>query len=176
MLRRDSPPITAQNDGLALISDQLDYAPCQRYRRAGTNNSLGLPVERADAKRLARRLAAGSTIMTRVPDPIELRRHRGVRCLLAIMVGASVLFFFGASDIRSLMQAPPAAAKSRGSPPKDRGQAPAQPAPPRFAEVVGNSRRTAYPAWHLQQQRRPEMAERGTSLDRCRGAEREAPR
>src|SRR5262249_47634042 len=65
--------------------------------------------------------------MTRVPDQIALRRHRGIRCLLAIAVGASILFFFGASDIRSPTLAPPAAAKSRGSPPKDRGGAPKDP-------------------------------------------------
>src|SRR5262245_26810288 len=65
--------------------------------------------------------------MTRVPDQIALRRHRGIRCLLAIAVGASILFFFGASDIRSPTLAPPAAAKSRGSPPKDRGEAPKDP-------------------------------------------------
>jgi uncharacterized protein (TIGR02301 family) len=67
-----------------------------------------------------------------------------IRCSLAIMVGASVLFFFGASDIRSLTQAPPAAAKSRHSVPHDRGQAPAQdqPAPydhdlQRLSKILG---------------------------------------
>src|SRR5262245_13678613 len=87
--------------------------------------------------------------MTRVPDQIALRRHRGIRCLLAIAVGASILFFFGASDIRSPTLAPPAAAKSRGSPtkdrgeaPKDPGQAPAQPAPydhdlQKLSEILG---------------------------------------
>jgi len=61
--------------------------------------------------------------MTWIPDQIALRRHRGIRCLLAMMVGASILFFFGGSDVRSLL-APPAAAKSRGSPPNDREPAP----------------------------------------------------
>jgi uncharacterized protein (TIGR02301 family) len=79
-----------------------------------------------------------------VPDQIALRRHRGrkisIRCTLAIMAGAS--FFFGASDIRSLTQAPLAAAKSRNSAPQDRGQAPAQPAPydhdlQRLSEILG---------------------------------------
>jgi uncharacterized protein (TIGR02301 family) len=50
--------------------------------------------------------------MLRVPDQIAHRRHRrrkfSIRCSLAMMVSASILF--GASDIRSLMQAPPAAA------------------------------------------------------------------
>ena len=83
-----------------------------------------------------------------VPDQITLRRHRGlimfIRCSLAIMVGVNILFFFGASDIRSLTQAPPAAAKSRHSVPHDRGQAPAQdqPAPydhdlQRLSEILG---------------------------------------
>jgi uncharacterized protein (TIGR02301 family) len=49
-----------------------------------------------------------------VPDQIALRRHRrrkiSIRCTLAIMVGASILFFFGTSDIRSLTQVAPAAA------------------------------------------------------------------
>jgi uncharacterized protein (TIGR02301 family) len=60
------------------------------------------------------------------------------------MVGTSILFFsgFGASDIRSLMQASVAAAKSRGSPPKDRGQGPARAAPydhdlQRLSEILG---------------------------------------
>jgi uncharacterized protein (TIGR02301 family) len=67
-----------------------------------------------------------------------------------MVVGASILFFFGGSDVRSLL-APPAAAKSRGSPPKDREQAPdaasaestkAQPAPydhdlQRLSEILG---------------------------------------
>jgi uncharacterized protein (TIGR02301 family) len=59
------------------------------------------------------------------------------------MAGASILFFFGASDIRSLTQAPLAAAKSRTAP-HDRGQAPAQdqPAPydhdlQRLSEILG---------------------------------------
>jgi uncharacterized protein (TIGR02301 family) len=69
--------------------------------------------------------------MTRVPDQIALRRHCGrktsVRYLLAMMVGATV--FFGASDVRSLTQVSPAAAKSRSSAPRNREQAPEQPAP-----------------------------------------------
>src|SRR6516164_8983092 len=81
--------------------------------------------------------------MTKVPDQIALRRHRGSKiCSLAMMVGASILFVFGASDIRSLTQAPPAAAKSRNSAPQDRGQTPAQPAPydhdlQRLSEILG---------------------------------------
>jgi uncharacterized protein (TIGR02301 family) len=84
--------------------------------------------------------------MTMVPDQIALRRHRGmkisIRCMLAITVGASILFFFGASDIRSLTQVAPAAAKSRNSAQQDRGQAPAQPAPyahdlQRLSEILG---------------------------------------
>ena len=81
--------------------------------------------------------------MTKVPDQISLRRHRGSKiCSLAMMVGASILFVFGASDIRSLTQAPPAAAKSRNSAPQDRGQTPAQPAPydhdlQRLSEILG---------------------------------------
>ena len=81
-----------------------------------------------------------------VPDQIALRRQRGmkmsIRCSLAIVVGASILFFFGASDIRSLTQSPPAAAKSRNSAPQDGGQASAQPAPydhdlQRLSEILG---------------------------------------
>jgi uncharacterized protein (TIGR02301 family) len=81
-----------------------------------------------------------------VPDQIAFRRHYGrkisIRCSLAIMVGASILFFFGASDIRSLTQAPLAAAKSRNSAPQDRSQALAQPAPydhdlQRLSEILG---------------------------------------
>jgi uncharacterized protein (TIGR02301 family) len=58
------------------------------------------------------------------------------------MVGTSILFFFGASDVRSLIQAPPAAAKSRDSPPKDRGQALTQRTPydhdlQRLSEILG---------------------------------------
>jgi hypothetical protein len=66
-----------------------------------------------------------------VPDQIALRRQRGRKIFIRywIMVGASILFFFGASDIRSLTQAPPAAAKSRQLGPAGPGQAPAQPAP-----------------------------------------------
>jgi uncharacterized protein (TIGR02301 family) len=81
--------------------------------------------------------------MTKVPDQIALRRHCGRKlCSLAIIVGASILFFFGASDIRSLTQAPPAAAKSRNLASQDRGQAPAQPAPydhdmQRLSEILG---------------------------------------
>jgi len=81
--------------------------------------------------------------MTKVPNQIALRRHRGSKiCSLAMMVGASILFVFGASDIRSLTQAPPAAAKSRNSAPQDRGQTPAQPAPydhdlQRLSEILG---------------------------------------
>src|SRR5262249_49108142 len=89
--------------------------------------------------------------MTRVPDQIALRRHRAIRCLLAIAVGVSILFFFGASDIGGLTLAPPAAAKSRSLHPKDRGQAPdaepaegarAQPTPydhdlQRLSEILG---------------------------------------
>jgi len=84
--------------------------------------------------------------MTIVPDQIALWRHRGmkisIRCTLAITVGASILFFFGASDIRSLTQVAPAAAKSRNSAPQDRGQAPAQPALydhdlQRLSEILG---------------------------------------
>jgi uncharacterized protein (TIGR02301 family) len=84
--------------------------------------------------------------MTMVPDQIALQRHRGRKIFVRhwIMVGASILFFFGASDIRSLTQAPPAAAKSRSSAPHDRGQAPAQdqPAPydhdlQRLSEILG---------------------------------------
>jgi len=65
-----------------------------------------------------------------------------IRCSLAIVVGASILFFFGASDIRSLTQSPPAAAKSRNSAPQDGGQASAQPAPydhdlQRLSEILG---------------------------------------
>ena len=75
-----------------------------------------------------------------------LQRYRGmkisIRRSLAIMVGASILFFFGASDIRSLTQVAPAAAGSRNSAPQDRGQAPAQPAPydhdlQRLSEILG---------------------------------------
>jgi uncharacterized protein (TIGR02301 family) len=81
-----------------------------------------------------------------VPDQIALRRHRGrkisIRCTLPIMAGASILFFFGASDMRSLTQAPLAAAKSRNPASQDRGQAPAQPAPydhdlQRLSEILG---------------------------------------
>ena len=66
-------------------------------------------------------------------DP--LKTHR------SIIIGASILFFFGASDIRSLTQAPLAAA-TRNSAPQDRGQAPAQPAPydhdlQRLSEILG---------------------------------------
>jgi uncharacterized protein (TIGR02301 family) len=60
------------------------------------------------------------------------------------MVGVNILFFFGASDIRSLTQAPPAAAKSRGSAPHDRGQATTQDQPvpydhdlQRLSEILG---------------------------------------
>ena len=84
-----------------------------------------------------------STIMTMVPDQIALQRHRGRKIFVRywIMVGASILFFFGASDIRSLTQAPLAAA-TRNSAPQDRGQAPAQPAPydhdlQRLSEILG---------------------------------------
>ena len=57
------------------------------------------------------------------------------------MVGASILFF-GSSDIRSLTQVAPAAAKSRNSAHQDREQAPAQPAPydhdlQRLLEILG---------------------------------------
>ena len=47
-----------------------------------------------------------------VPDQIALQRHRGRKIFVRywIMVGVSILFFFGASDIRSLTQASPAAA------------------------------------------------------------------
>ena len=81
-----------------------------------------------------------------VPNQIALRRHRerkiSIRRTLAIMAGASILFFFGASDIRSLMQAPLAAAKSRNSAPQDRGQTPAHSAPydhdlQRLSEILG---------------------------------------
>jgi uncharacterized protein (TIGR02301 family) len=89
--------------------------------------------------------------MIRVPDQIALRRRRGIRCLLAVIVGASVLFFFGASDIRGLTLAAPAAAKSRSSSSKDREKAPdvapaesatARPAPydhdlQRLSEILG---------------------------------------
>jgi uncharacterized protein (TIGR02301 family) len=78
------------------------------------------------------------------PDQIELRRHRGmkvyIRCTLAIIVGASIVF--GPSDIRSLTQAPSASAKSRKPPPQDREQARTQPAPydhdlQRLSEMLG---------------------------------------
>jgi uncharacterized protein (TIGR02301 family) len=81
-----------------------------------------------------------------VPDQIALRRHRrrkiSIRCTLAIMVGASILFFFGTWDIRSLTQVAPAAAKSRKAAPQDPGQAPTQPAPydhdlQRLSEILG---------------------------------------
>jgi hypothetical protein len=49
-----------------------------------------------------------------IPDQIALRHHRGakisIRRSLPIMLGASILFFFGALDIRSLTQGPPPAA------------------------------------------------------------------
>jgi hypothetical protein len=59
------------------------------------------------------------------------------------MVGASILFFFGTSDIRSLTQVAPAAAKSRKAAPQDPGQAPTQPAPydhdlQRLSEILGH--------------------------------------
>ena len=62
-----------------------------------------------------------------VPDQIALQRHRGRKIFVRywIMVGASILFFFGASDIRSLTQASPAAAKSRHPAPQDRAEQPA---------------------------------------------------
>ena len=62
-----------------------------------------------------------------VPDQVALQRHRGRKILVRywIMVGASILFFFGASDIRSLTQASPAAAKSRHPAPQDRAEQPA---------------------------------------------------
>ena len=65
--------------------------------------------------------------VTMVPDQIALQRHRGRKILVRywIMVGASILFFFGASDIRSLTQASPAAAKSRHPAPLDRAEQPA---------------------------------------------------
>ena len=43
----------------------------------------------------------------------------------------------------------------------------------RLSEILGA---TAFPARHLQQQRRPEMAERGASFNRCRSTERNASR
>lgn len=68
--------------------------------------------------------------MTWVPDRIVLRLHCGrknsVR-LLTMMVSATV--FFAASDVRTLTQVSPAAAKSRSSAQQNRGQAPQQPAP-----------------------------------------------
>jgi uncharacterized protein (TIGR02301 family) len=85
-----------------------------------------------------------SIIMTRIPDQIVLWRHCGwkisVRCSLAIVIGASI--FFGASDVRSLTQAPSAVAKSRSSAPQDRRGAPEQPAPydhdlQRLSEILG---------------------------------------
>jgi uncharacterized protein (TIGR02301 family) len=76
-----------------------------------------------------------------VPDQIALQRHRGRKIFVRywIMVGASILFFFGASDIRSLTQASPAAAKSRHPAPLDRAE---QPAPydhdlQRLSEILG---------------------------------------
>jgi hypothetical protein len=47
--------------------------------------------------------------MTMVPDQIALQRHRGRKIFVRywIMVGASILFFFGTPGIRSLTQAPP---------------------------------------------------------------------
>jgi uncharacterized protein (TIGR02301 family) len=57
--------------------------------------------------------------MSRIPGQIALRRNRKwkifIRRPLAIMVGASIFFFFGASDIRSLA-APAAKAPAQDQP------------------------------------------------------------
>jgi uncharacterized protein (TIGR02301 family) len=76
--------------------------------------------------------------MTRVPGQIALRRHRGrktsIRCPLA-MVGASIFFFFGAFDIRSL--APPAAAAPTGKVPVQDQAAPWDRDLQRLSEIFG---------------------------------------
>jgi uncharacterized protein (TIGR02301 family) len=79
--------------------------------------------------------------MTSVPGLIALRRHRGrkisIRCPLAIMVGASILFYFGASDIRSLTGAPPAAAAPAGKAPAQDQPAPWDHDLQRLSEIFG---------------------------------------
>jgi uncharacterized protein (TIGR02301 family) len=90
---------------------------------------------------LPRPSVVDSTITTRVPGQIALRRHRGkkisIRCPLAIRVGASIFFFFGASDIRSLPRVASGAAA-----PAAKAQAQDQPAPwdhdlQRLSEILG---------------------------------------
>ena len=112
--------------------------------------------------------------MTKVPNQIALGRHRGmkisIRRSLAIMVGASILFFSGASDIRSLKQVPPAAAASAArAPVKD------QPTPydhdlQRLSEILG--------ALHFLRGicNSSEGQKWRNEVQACRGAEREAPR
>jgi uncharacterized protein (TIGR02301 family) len=90
---------------------------------------------------LPRQSVVDSTIITTVPGQIVLRRHRGrkisIRCPLAIMVGASIFFFFAASDIRGLARLPPAAAASAGKAPAQDQPVPWDHDLQRLSEILG---------------------------------------